>query len=137
MKYIKLDNKLIAFVDGETVEVDHLHIHYRKIQKAFNENNPEKIKDLLDIEDIIKNGIYLLYRSISDDKNPLYIHYVNTNKDQQMFRHISHVSDILTLATTNTRMLDSIPTPLMQDLTHIGTYSSVDEILDEYPEFFI
>lgn len=137
MKYIKLENKLIAFVKGTTIEVDHLHLNYRKIQEAFKHNNEDEILELLDVEERLKNGIYLLFRTIEDQEKPLYIDYVNTNKGQQMFRHVSHIDDIFALAESDRPFIERMPDQYKNTVRHIGTFASIDEILDEYPEYFI
>lgn len=125
--YVQTHNNLIINLDGKTVTIDSLHINYRKIQKALKVKDKALIHELLDIEDLMQNGIYLLYQK----DVALAYKYLNVVKGIDFTIVIKDESSL------KLPYGDAITTAVVDDWKHIGTFSSPDEIIDTYPEYFI
>ena len=128
LKYVHLNDSIILYINGEAKTVNHLHINYRKIKKAFENNDEHLIEDLLDVEELLKNGVYYVYKNNLD----ILVHYINTNEG------ISYLLPIKKLFEYNgDKRPKSVLIDELKHYTHIGTFATADEVYNVYPEYLI
>ena len=126
LPYVRNGKTITIFLDGAPHNINSTHLNWKKIIKVLPVATSEEMRVLLDVKDIIANGVYMVYIL----NKHMYCAYSKSNENIFTVNLINKIQDFDN--TTDIPFLPGVP-----DATHTGTYLTVREILVDYAERFM
>lgn len=126
LPYVKNNNTITIFLNGVPRSVNSTHLNWKKIVETLPTATATEMQELLDVDDIIANGVYMVYMI---DKH-MYCAYSKSNLGIYFVNKIDKIQDF-------DNATDLAPPPGVLNAKHVGTYLTVKEILVDYAERFI
>lgn len=126
LPYVRNGKTITIFLDGAPHTINSTHLNWKKIIKVLPVATSDEMRVLLDVKDIIANGVYMIYML----DNSMYCVYSKSNENIFVANPISKIQDFSTRGPTITPLA-------VLDADHVGTYLTVKDILVDYAHRFI